>query len=76
MGKTLKSQTTGGVLGRNGRTAISSSTIPKMSARKVRAGGRKGSSAVAILQFRDQLTHGRHYLYMEEEERHVPNINT
>lgn len=71
----LLSQTTGGVLGRNGRTAISGSTIPIPSARKMRAGSGKGSSAVAILQFQGQLTHGSHYLYMEEEERHVPNIN-
>lgn len=61
MGKALKLQTTGGVLGRNGCTAISSSTIPIMSARKMSAGGGKGSSAVAILQFQGQLTHGSHF---------------
>lgn len=51
MGKTVKSQTTGRVLGKNGCMAISSGTIPIMSARKMRAGIGKGSSAVAILQF-------------------------
>lgn len=51
MDKTVKWQTTGGVLGRNGCLAISSGTIPIESATKMRAETRKGSSAVALLQF-------------------------